>query len=121
MDNTRLDRRRRSDTDAEFSRATPARGPVKKRAAIRSHLTHEEKLARAAATEGLSKGDKRRVQNKLAQRAFRARNKNSSNSVGDPYTLVSLANDTGWKQSRSIGRTLSSSIRTAFSHDRVGH
>ena len=41
----------------------------------RSHLDTEEKALRAAAGEGLNKGDKRRMQNKLAQRAFRARSK----------------------------------------------
>lgn len=35
----------------------------------------EEKIRRAQATEGLNKQDKRRVQNKLAQRAFRERSK----------------------------------------------
>ena len=41
----------------------------------RSRLDPDEKANRAAAAEGLNKGDKRRMQNKLAQRAFRARSK----------------------------------------------
>lgn len=41
----------------------------------RSRLDPSEKADRAAAAEGLNKGDKRRMQNKLAQRAFRARSK----------------------------------------------
>jgi Asp-tRNA(Asn)/Glu-tRNA(Gln) amidotransferase B subunit len=49
-----------------------------------SHLDPEEKARRAAAAEGLDKGDKRRMQNKLAQRAFRARSKIVNKSVSIP-------------------------------------
>lgn len=55
------------------------------------HLPTEEKMQRAQATEGLTKQDKRRVQNKLAQRAFRARSKvaNRNASPLDPCVIMS--------------------------------
>jgi len=62
----------------------------------RSRLDPSEKADRAAAAEGLNKGDKRRMQNKLAQRAFRARskivNKHVSNSpfVSSLFCYISL-------------------------------
>ena len=46
-----------------------------------SHLDPEERAGRAGAAQGLEKGDKRRMQNKLAQRAFRARTKIVNNDV----------------------------------------
>jgi hypothetical protein len=42
----------------------------------------EEKGRRAAVAEGLDKSEKRRMQNKLAQRAFRARSKITNKHVG---------------------------------------
>jgi hypothetical protein len=44
-------------------------------------MTVEESVSREKATRGLDKDEKRRVQNKLAQRAFRARNKIDSQNV----------------------------------------
>jgi hypothetical protein len=44
-------------------------------------LDPEEKAMRAAAAEGLAKPDKRRMQNKLAQRAFRARSRVTNKQV----------------------------------------
>ena len=72
-------RRRASES---FSVSTPRDGSSSKRRGYsmsipqdRSRLDPDEKANRAAAAEGLNKGDKRRMQNKLAQRAFRARSK----------------------------------------------
>jgi len=72
-------RRRASES---FSVSTPRDGSSSKRRVYsmsipqdRSRLDPDEKANRAAAAEGLNKGDKRRMQNKLAQRAFRARSK----------------------------------------------
>jgi hypothetical protein len=42
--------------------------------AIPSYMTQEEKAHSTIATAGFSKEEKRKVQNKLAQRAFRKRN-----------------------------------------------
>jgi len=62
----------------------------------RSRLDPDEKANRAAAAEGLNKGDKRRMQNKLAQRAFRARSKivnkhvSLSSLFGSSFFFVSL-------------------------------
>lgn len=53
-----------------------------------SALDPEEKAMRAAMAEGLSKGDKRRMQNKLAQRAFRARNKVVNKQVSHTLSLL---------------------------------
>ena len=50
-----------------------------------SHLYPEERPERAGAAQGLKKGDKRRMQNKLAQRAFRARTKIVKNDVHLPF------------------------------------
>jgi hypothetical protein len=54
----------------------------------RSRLDPDEKANRAAAAEGLSKGDKRRMQNKLAQRAFRARSKIVNKHVRTSFLLL---------------------------------
>jgi hypothetical protein len=59
----------------ESSNSTKRRGYSISTPSERVHLDSDEKARRAAAAEGLSKGDKRRMQNKLAQRAFRARSK----------------------------------------------
>jgi hypothetical protein len=54
-----------------------------------SHPDPEEKGRRAAAAEGLNKSDKRRMQNKFAQRAHRARNKIANKHASfHPYTSV---------------------------------
>ena len=52
----------------------------------RSRLDPDEKANRAAAAEGLNKGDKRRMQNKLAQRAFRARSKIVNKHVSGSFS-----------------------------------
>jgi hypothetical protein len=54
----------------------------------RSRLDPDEKANRAAAAEGLSKGDKRRMQNKLAQRAFRARSKIVNKHVRTSFSFL---------------------------------
>lgn len=63
---------------SEGSLAKPRRTHSRRKSAL---LPVEEKLLRAQATEGMNKQDKRRVQNKLAQRAFRARSKVTNNDV----------------------------------------
>jgi len=68
--NLELEHSRRSSAGAKFGR----------RLSI-SALDPEEKAMRAALADGLSKPDKRRMQNKLAQRAFRARNKVTNKQV----------------------------------------
>lgn len=101
-------RRRASES---FSVSTPRDGSGSKRRVYslsipqdRSRLDPDEKANRAAAAEGLNKGDKRRMQNKLAQRAFRARSKIVNRHVSTfpsssrllsryssyPFTLVSF-------------------------------
>lgn len=51
------------------------------------HSDPEEKGRRAAAAEGLDKSDKRRMQDKFAQRAFRARSKIANKHVSRVPTL----------------------------------
>jgi hypothetical protein len=41
-------------------------------------MSQEGKASRAAAASGLAKEEKRKVQNKLAQRAFREKSKNKN-------------------------------------------
>jgi hypothetical protein len=52
-------------------------------------MSQEEKAYRAAASIGLSKEEKRKVQNKLAQRAFRERSKLKNRAV----CVLLLANE----------------------------
>ena len=92
-------RRRASDTtpsrtpttskrrNASLSISTGTGGGGSRRRMSTSHLDPEEKARRAAAAEGLDKGDKRRMQNKLAQRAFRARSKIVNKTVSPLFHL----------------------------------
>jgi hypothetical protein len=69
-----------SPLDLDIPRRSSAGAKFGRRLSI-SALDPEEKAMRAALADGLSKPDKRRMQNKLAQRAFRARNKVTNKQV----------------------------------------
>ena len=77
---------KRRNTSLSISAGTGGGGS--RRRMSTSHLDPEEKARRASAAEGLDKGDKRRMQNKLAQRAFRARSKIVNKSVCPTSTIL---------------------------------